>query len=92
MDFNWDPKKAILNKQKHNITFEEAVTVFFDPLAKIATDPDHSSNENRYILIGHSRKQNLLFVVHLYKEKTDSIRIISARKATKKEKKDFQEL
>ena len=92
MDFNWDPKKAILNKQKHNITFEEAVTVFFDPLPKIATDPDHSSNENRYILIGHSRKQNLLFVVHLYKEKTDSIRIISARKATKKEKKDFQEL
>ena len=92
MDFNWDPKKAILNKQKHNITFEEAITVFFDPLAKVTSDPDHSKNEQRYILIGHSRKHNLLFVVHLYQESTECVRIISARKATKKEQKDFQEL
>ena len=89
MKFNWNPSKSVQNVKKHGVTFEEAMTVFFDPLAKIASDPDHSDIENRMILIGYSKKQNLLFIVHIYKEDKDTIRIISARKATKKEKNDF---
>lgn len=92
MKFLWDNKKAIANIKKHKISFEEAITVFYDPLAKIADDPDHSDNEERYILIGQSQKLNLLIVVHVYKEDDDTIRIISARIATKREKKDFEEL
>jgi hypothetical protein len=61
-------------------------------LAKSAQDPDHSDQEDRFILIGHSQKNNLLFMVHVYKENSETIRIISARKATKKEKRDFEEL
>jgi uncharacterized DUF497 family protein len=92
MNFSWDPKKAKDNLKKHKISFEEAVTVFYDPLAKVAEDPDHSQNEDRYLLIGYSQKSHLLFVVHVYKEDDESVRIISARKATKNEKKDFEEL
>lgn len=92
MKFAWDPKKASDNIKKHKVSFDEAVTVFYDPLAKIADDPDHSSSEDRFLMIGHSHNANLLIVVHVYKEEKDTIRIISARKATKKEKKDFQEL
>lgn len=92
MKFSWNNKKASLNKKKHKVSFEEASTVFFDPLAKLATDPDHSKGENRMILIGHSQKSNLLFVVHIYKDEENIIRIISARKATKKEKKDYEQL
>ena len=92
MKFNWNPSKSVQNVKKHGVTFEEAMTVFFDPLAKIASDPDHSDIENRMILIGYSKKQNLLFIVHIYKEDKDTIRIISARKATKKEKNDFMNL
>jgi uncharacterized DUF497 family protein len=89
MKFSWDLKKASLNFKKHKVTFEEASEVFFDPLAQLASDPDHSRSEDRMILIGHSSKLNLLFVVHLYKDETNVIRIISARKATKKEKTDY---
>lgn len=92
MDFSWDAKKAKANIEKHGVSFEEAVTVFYDPLAKSAQDPDHSDQEDRFILIGHIQKNNLLFVVHVYKENSETIRIISARKATKKEKRDFEEL
>jgi len=92
MKFAWDPKKANDNIKKHKVSFDEAVTVFYDPLAKIADDPDHSNDEDRFLMIGHSHNANLLIVVHVYKEEKDTIRIISARKATKKEKKDFQEL
>ncbi len=92
MKFDWDDKKANLNLKKHKVSFEEASTVFFDPLAKLAVDPDHSDIENRMILIGHSHSSNLLFVVHLYKESEEIIRIISARKATKKEKKDYSQI
>jgi uncharacterized DUF497 family protein len=92
MDFTWDPKKAKANLKKHKVSFEEAVTTFYDPLAKVGHDPDHSNQEDRYILIGHSQKSNLLFVVHAHRYNTETIRIISARKATKKEIKDFQEL
>ena len=92
MKFDWDNKKAILNLKKHKVSFEEASTVFFDPLAKLAVDPDHSVSENRMILIGHSHTSSLLFVVHIYKDNEDIIRIISARKATKKETKDYRQL
>lgn len=92
MKFDWDDKKANLNLKKHKISFKEALTVFFDPLAKLAIDPDHAEVENRMILIGHSQASNLLFVVHIYKDNEDVIRIISARKATKKEKKDYSQL
>lgn len=92
MDFKWDTKKAKLNIEKHRISFEEATTVFYDPYAKIGHDPDHSDEEDRFILIGHSQRNNLLFVVHMYKESDKIIRIISARKATKNEKRDFENL
>ena len=54
MNFAWDPKKEKINIQKHKVSFSEAITVFYDPLAKITSDPDHSGDENRYILIGYS--------------------------------------
>ena len=92
MNFKWDTEKAKVNLEKHKVTFEEAMTVFYDSFAKLGHDPDHSNDEDRFILIGHSQKSNLLFVVHVYLEKQDTIRIISARKATKKEKRDYEEL
>lgn len=90
--FTWNPKKAAANFKKHKVSFEEAVTVFFDPLGKVAHDPDHSDEENRWILIGHSSKQTLMFVVHVHIETKNTIRIISARKATKRERYDFESL
>jgi len=92
MNFTWDPKKANHNLKKHKVSFEEAVTVFYDPLAQTAHDPDHSDDEERFIIIGHGHKDNLLFIIHIYKEDTETIRIISARKATKREQNDFEEL
>lgn len=87
--FEWDDKKAETNLQKHSISFEEASTAFGDDLSITIEDPLHSQNENRYILIGQSIHARTLVVVHL--EKTDSIRIISARRATKKERKFYEE-
>ncbi|MBI4405385.1 MAG: BrnT family toxin [Deltaproteobacteria bacterium] len=92
MKFVWDTGKAKANWRKHKIAFEEATTVFYDPLAKIMDDPDHSDSENRFILIGHSQKRNLLFVVHVYTKEENIIRIISARKATKRERRAFEEV
>jgi len=65
MDFTWDLKKSELNLKKHKVSFEEAVIVFYDPLAKTAHDPDHSDDEELFIIIGHSHKENLLFIVHI---------------------------
>ena len=87
--FEWDDKKAETNLRKHNISFEEASTVFGDDLSITIEDPLHSQDENRYILIGQSVHSRTLVVIHL--EKTDSIRIISARRATKKEKRFYEE-
>ena len=87
--FEWDDKKAETNLRKHNISFEEASTVFGDDLSITIEDPLHSQDENRYILIGQSIHSRTLVVIHL--EKTDSIRIISARRATKKEKRFYEE-
>jgi uncharacterized DUF497 family protein len=92
MKFDWDPRKAELNLKKHKISFEEAMAVFFDPLAKITGDPDHSDDEHRQILIGYSHTRKLLFVIHVFHESKEIVRIISARKATKREKYDFENL
>jgi uncharacterized DUF497 family protein len=89
INFEWDDKKAKSNLIKHNISFEEASTAFGDDFSITIEDPLHSENENRLILIGKSIKFKTLVVVHL--EKTDSIRIISARKASKKEYKFYEE-
>jgi uncharacterized protein len=83
--FEWDVRKASLNKKKHGISFEEAKTVFFDENAKLIPDPDHSHQEKRFILLGLSSIAKMLVVCHCYREKDNIIRIISARKATKKE-------
>jgi len=87
--FEWDDKKAAKNRLKHGISFEEASTAFGDPLSITIEDPLHSENENRLILIGRSEWFNTLVVVHV--EKNDTIRIISARKASKKEKIFYEE-
>ena len=79
--FVWDPKKDEENKRKHQVSFEEAVTVFYDPDGLLIHDPDHSTDEERFLLLGRSRKYHLLVVCHCYRESDDVIRIISARKA-----------
>ena len=79
--FTWDPKKAADNARKHGITFDEAKTVFFDESAKLIDDPDHSSDEDRFIMLGMSANFRVLLVCHCYRSDDDLIRIISARKA-----------
>lgn len=88
--FEWDVKKAKLNIHKHNVSFEEAKTVFFNPLAKIFDDEINSIDERREIIIGHSSKGRLLLVVFTEKKKS-LIRIISSRISTKKERKNYEE-
>ena len=87
--FEWDLEKAALNLSKHGVSFEEALTVFADPLAKIFDDESHSIGEQREIVIGHSINQNLLLVC--FTAEAESIRIFSAREATKRERKDYEE-
>lgn len=89
MRFEWDKQKAESNLSKHDISFEEAQTVFDDPLYVDFYDPDHSKDEHRYIIIGESSKSRILLVS--YTERENTIRIISARKVTKQELKDYQE-
>jgi len=88
MRFSWDPKKDLLNQRDHDITFQEATTVFGDALAITVSDPDHSIDEERFITIGQSSSGRLLVVCHI--EQGDTIRIISARRATTHERKDYE--
>ena len=88
--FEWDKRKAEANLRKHGISFDEASTVFDDPLAAIFDDDDHSINEMREIIIGHSINNRLLIVFFTERVK-DAIRIISARLATRKERNDYEE-
>jgi uncharacterized DUF497 family protein len=88
--FEWDRDKAETNLAKHGVSFEEASTVFGDPLALIFDDADHSERESREIIIGHSIFRRLLIVSFLERLR-DVIRIISAREATRKERKDYEE-
>ena len=85
MEFVWDEKKAQLNRRKHGVSFEEASTVFSDADALFMGDPDHSDNEDWFILLGMSSLLRVLVVCHCYRENDEQIRIISARKATKRE-------
>jgi uncharacterized protein len=85
MRFTWDSRKNELNKRKHGVSFEEARTVFFDESGKLIDDPDHSNGEDRFVLIGYSAQFRLLIVCHCYRSNDEEIRIISARKASKRE-------
>jgi uncharacterized protein len=91
MDFEWDPDKAAANLAKHGIGFHEAATVFDDPLAYTFTDPDHSFGELRLLTFGVSAQGRLLVVSHRENEVDDTARIISARGATRAEKKIYEE-
>ena len=89
--FEWDKRKASENKKKHGITFEEATSAFFDENARIILDPEHSDEEDRFVLLGLSVRLRLLVVVHCYRRAEDLIRIISARKAGPSERKQYSD-
>lgn len=89
MNFGWDTKKAAVNLRKHGVSFYEAGSVFFDPLAITYADPDHSIGEPRFLTFGLSSERLLLVVSHI--EAADQIRIISARRATREEQKIYAE-
>ncbi|THI90986.1 MAG: BrnT family toxin [Nitrospira sp. CG24A] len=89
MVYEYDPEKAAANLRKHKVSFAEAASVFLDPLALTFSDPDHSDVEDREITIGMSSKQRVLFVSHC--ERSDRIRIISARRATSKERLHYEQ-
>ena len=87
--FEWDPRKSRANKQKHRVSFEEAQTVFFDENAIRFFDPDHSEDEDRFIMLGMSFLLRVLVVVHCYRAEDAVIRIISARKADRREESEY---
>jgi len=89
LNFDWDEKKNQSNIQKHKVSFEDAKSAFYDDNAKLISDPDHSDDEDRFILMGMNRNLKLLVVVHVYRDNENTIRIISARKATKRETKFY---
>ena len=87
--FEWEDQKSKTNAKKHGISFEEARTVFLDESARLIADPDHSSEEDRFILLGLSIRLRVLAVSHCYRESGNVIRIISARKATTMERNEY---
>jgi len=89
LQFEWDPKKAKANLTKHEVSFEEAITVFADPLARIFDDDEHSGEERREVIIGHTNEHDLILVS--FTAVGESVRIFSARKATRKERRDYEE-
>lgn len=91
LKFEWDNNKNQINKKKHDVDFDEAKTVFYDVNALVIDDPEHSESEERFIILGTSSKLNLLVVCHCYRQSDTVIRIISARKATKTETKQYCE-
>ncbi len=88
--FEWDANKAAANQRKHGVTFDEARTVFFDENAKLINDPDHSDDEDRFVILGLSSNFRFVLVCHCYREQGNVIRIISARKASTKESKQYR--
>ncbi|MCF8242786.1 MAG: BrnT family toxin [Melioribacteraceae bacterium] len=90
--FQWDQNKNRVNIRKHKVSFEEAKSVFFDENARLISDPEHSFDEERFIILGFSNKLRILVVIHSYRENDEIIRIISARKATKSESKYYYEV
>jgi hypothetical protein len=91
ISFEWDKKKNLLNKKKHGISFEEAQTVFIDENGLLIHDPDHSDEEDRFILLGLSSRLRALIVCYCYRKRNEIIRILSARKATRSEQKKYGE-
>ncbi|MBW2734616.1 MAG: BrnT family toxin [Deltaproteobacteria bacterium] len=84
--FEWDKRKSVANQRKHGVSFEEAKTVFFDEDALEYPDPGHSSDEDRFLMVGRSFQLRVLLVCHCYRAEESTIRIISARKATRRER------
>ena len=89
MLFEWDDAKAVANRAKHGVSFDEAETVFLDPLARVDEDPDHSALEQRYLIFGHSALHRLLLVS--FSERGAIIRIISSRRANREEQRRYEE-
>ena len=89
LSFEWDSRKSAANAKKHGVSFEEAKSVFVDERAKLIDDPDHSDDEDRFVLLGLSGALRLLLVCHCYRGEGNVIRIISARKASAKESKFY---
>jgi uncharacterized DUF497 family protein len=87
--FEWDAKKAESNRRKHGVTFDEASTTFSDPLSLLMPDPDHSVGEERYLVLGMSNRRRLLVVA--FAERSPSTRLISARRATRRERRRYEE-
>ena len=88
--FAWDPRKAASNARKHRVSFQEAATAFADPLSLTVPDPDHSDAEARFLLLGLSDRQRLLVVTHVERD-DDLVRLISARLATRRERRQYEE-
>ena len=88
-EFEWDPEKALANARKHGVSFSEATTVFGDPLAMNKPDPSHSLDEHRFLLLGQSERYRLLVVA--YAERPPRTRIINARLATRRERRQYEE-
>ncbi|MFZ0962925.1 MAG: BrnT family toxin [Terriglobia bacterium] len=89
LKFEWDPQKAARNLAQHSVPFEEAATVFGDPLGRITSDPRHSGDEERFVPPGLSREQRLLAV--MFAERGEAIRLISARQAIPRERRDYEQ-
>ena len=89
LEFEWDNAKAKRNIKKHGVSFEEAMTVFADPLSLTIHDPEHSGEEDRYVILGESKRQRLLVVV--FTDRDDRIRIITASVASRQERKNYEE-
>ena len=89
--FEWDQRKAAANRRRHGVSFPEAETVFSDEFGLLLDDPDHSADEDRFVLIGLSAALRVLVVVHCYRAREDVIRLISARKATAAERRQYTE-
>jgi uncharacterized DUF497 family protein len=90
LSFEWDAKKATANAEKHGVTFEEAATAFGDPLSITIDDPDHSEEEERFVLVGMTHRARIVVVVHT-DQGGDAVRLISARLATRRERKDYEQ-
>jgi uncharacterized DUF497 family protein len=88
--FEWDENKNAANQKKHKVSFEEAKSVFYDENARLISDPDHSEREDRFILLGLSNRLRMLVVVHTYRKSDEIIRLISAREATKRERRFYE--
>jgi len=89
--FEWNEAKATTNRRKHGVSFEEARTVFYDENALQIADPDHSASEDRFVMLGMSHRLRVLVVVHAFRENDHVIRLISARRATKREQRHYWE-